>query len=47
MNEFFSPLVTKWQGAERTLAMVLEGIELCTALRDAKGAEVDEYFAGG
>jgi len=46
MEEFFSPLVTKWQGAERTLAEVLEGIELCGALRDAKGAEVDEYFSG-
>jgi len=47
VDEFFSPLVTEWQGAERTLAEVLEGIELCAALREAKGAEVDEYFSGG
>jgi len=45
VEAFFAPLVTKWQGAERTLAEVLEGIELCAALHDAKGAEVDEYFA--
>jgi len=45
-DEFFSPLVTKWQGAERTLAVVLEGIELCAALRGVKGAEVDKFFAG-
>jgi alanyl aminopeptidase len=47
VEAFFSPLVTKWQGAERTLAEALEGIELCAALRDAKGAEVDAYFSGG
>ncbi|MFQ5636187.1 MAG: ERAP1-like C-terminal domain-containing protein, partial [Gammaproteobacteria bacterium] len=45
VEEFFAPLVGKWQGAERTLAEVLEGIELCAALREAKGPEVDEYFS--
>lgn len=45
VDAFFSPLVTKWQGAERTLDVVLEGIELCAALREAKGAEVDAYFS--
>lgn len=44
VEEFFSPLVTKWQGAERTLSVVLEGIELCAALKDAKQAEVSQYF---
>ncbi len=47
VNEFFSSRVKKWQGAERALAEVLEGIELCAALRDVKGPEVDAYFAGG
>jgi len=46
VNEFFSSRVSKWQGAERSLAEVLEGIELCVALRDAKRAEVDAYFSG-
>jgi alanyl aminopeptidase len=46
VKEFFTPLVAKWQGAERTLAEVLEGIELCAALHNAKGAEVDAFFSG-
>jgi cytosol alanyl aminopeptidase len=47
VSEFFAPLVINWQGAERTLAEVLEGIELCAALHNAKSAEVDKYFSGG
>jgi alanyl aminopeptidase len=46
VDAYFAPLVAEWQGAERTLAEVLEGIELCAALRAAKAAEVDAYFTG-
>jgi len=47
VEQFFKPLVPKLQGAARTLDVVLEGIELCAALRDVKGAEVDAYFSRG
>jgi len=46
VQAFFTPLAQTLQGVERGLAEVLEGIELCAALRDARGAEVDAYFAG-
>jgi alanyl aminopeptidase len=41
---FFTPLVGAWQGADRTLAETLEGIELCAALAEAKREEVSRYF---
>ena len=45
VEAYFSTVVDKWQGASRSLAEVLEGVELCTALREARGAELDAYFA--
>jgi len=45
VSAFFTPLVPTLQGVERSLAEVLEGIELCAALRASKGAEVDAYFS--
>lgn len=40
----FTPLVGRLEGAERTLAETLEGIELCAALAEAKREEVGRYF---
>ena len=37
--------VDKLDGAERTLAETLEGIELCVALTEAKRDEVGRYFS--
>ncbi|MBT8441859.1 MAG: ERAP1-like C-terminal domain-containing protein [Gammaproteobacteria bacterium] len=45
VQAFFTPLARTLQGVERSLAEVLEGIELCAALRDARGADVDAYFS--
>lgn len=42
---FFEPRVATIQGGERSLAGVIEEIELCTALADARSEEVREYFA--
>ena len=45
VEAYFETVVDKWQGASRSLAEVLEAVELCTALRAAKGAELDAYFS--
>jgi alanyl aminopeptidase len=45
LRDFFAPIVGRLDGAERTLAETLEGIELCAALAAAKREEVDRYFA--
>jgi alanyl aminopeptidase len=47
VKKVFTPLLPRLDGAERTLAETLEGIELCAALADAKGAEVARYFSDG
>lgn len=47
VRDFFTPLLDRLDGAERTLAETLEGIELCAALADAKRAEADQHFAAG
>jgi len=47
VQAFFTPLAQTLQGVERSLAEVLEGIELCAALREARGADVDAYFSAG
>ena len=44
LESFFKPLVSRLDGAERTLAETLEGIELCTALVAAKHAEATAAF---
>jgi cytosol alanyl aminopeptidase len=46
VRDFFTPLLPRLAGADRTLAETLEGIELCAALADAKRAEVRERFPG-
>ena len=46
VRAFFTPLLGRLGGAERTLAETLEGIELCAALAEAKGDEVARYFPG-
>ncbi len=45
LRDVFTPLVGRLEGADRTLAETLEGIELCAALADAKRDEVGRYFA--
>jgi alanyl aminopeptidase len=45
LREVFTPLLPRLDGAERTLAETLEGIELCAALAGAKQAEVGKFFA--
>jgi alanyl aminopeptidase len=45
VRDVFTPLVGRLEGADRTLAETLEGIELCAALADAKRDEVIQYFA--
>lgn len=44
VEAFFTPLLKGLTGVERSLAETLEGIELCTALADAKGEEIGRYF---
>lgn len=44
VEDYFSGVIDKWQGASRSLAEVLEGIELCAALKEVKMAEVNAYF---
>ena len=44
LESFFTPLLGRLDGAERTLAETLEGIELCTALVAAKHAEATAAF---
>lgn len=46
VEAFFTPLVGRLPGADRTLAEALEGIELCAALAAQKRSEVAGYFAG-
>ena len=45
VRTFFTPLLGRLDGAERTLAETLEGIELCAALAGAKRDEAGRYFA--
>jgi len=45
LKAFFTPMLDKLDGAERTLAETLEGIELCVALTEAKRDEVGRYFS--
>jgi alanyl aminopeptidase len=45
VQAFFTPLLGQLDGAERTLAETLEGIELCAALAEAKRDEVEQYFS--
>jgi alanyl aminopeptidase len=45
VRALFTPLLDRLDGAERTLAETLEGIELCAALVEAKRDEVGRYFA--
>lgn len=44
VRDVFTPLLPRLEGAERTLAEALEGIELCAALADARRDEVGRYF---
>ncbi|MEZ5565988.1 MAG: M1 family metallopeptidase [Gammaproteobacteria bacterium] len=44
LEGFFTPIVNRLDGAARTLAETLEGIELCTALVTAKHAEATAAF---
>ncbi len=41
----FTPLLGRLDGADRTLAETLEGIELCAALAEAKRDEVGRHFS--
>jgi alanyl aminopeptidase len=45
LKTFFTPMLDKLDGADRTLAETLEGIELCAALAEAKRDEVGRYFS--
>jgi len=45
LKAFFTPLLGRLDGADRTLSETLEGIELCAALSDAKRDEVGTYFS--
>ncbi len=45
VRSVFTPLLPRLEGAERTLAEALEGIELCAALAEARRDEVGRYFA--
>ncbi|MDH4023244.1 MAG: M1 family metallopeptidase [Gammaproteobacteria bacterium] len=45
LKAFFTPMLDKLDGADRTLAETLEGIELCAALAEAKRDEVGQYFS--
>ncbi len=47
VESFFRPLVANMQGADRTLAEVVEGIELCAALKDAKADEIAAWLIKG
>ncbi|HHQ15199.1 MAG TPA: M1 family peptidase, partial [Chromatiales bacterium] len=44
VESFFKPLVATMQGADRTLAEVVEGIELCAALKSTKGDEITAWL---
>ncbi len=44
LEAFFTPLLGRLPGAQRTLAETLEGIELCAALAETKRAEVAAHF---
>ncbi|MCP5138313.1 MAG: ERAP1-like C-terminal domain-containing protein [Chromatiales bacterium] len=44
LEGFFTPIVSHLDGADRTLAETLEGIELCTALVTVKHAEAAAAF---
>ncbi|MEO8444565.1 MAG: M1 family metallopeptidase [Gammaproteobacteria bacterium] len=46
LQAFFTPMLGRLDGADRTLAETLEGIELCTALAEAKRDEAGRYFTG-
>jgi alanyl aminopeptidase len=45
LKAFFTPMLDRLDGADRTLAETLEGIELCAALATTKRDEVDRYFS--
>ncbi len=45
VSAFFAPLVEKMQGGKRTLAGVIEEIELCAALAEQRRREVNDFFA--
>jgi hypothetical protein len=45
VQAFFTPLLSRLDGAERTLAETLEGIELCVALAEVKRDEVARHFS--
>lgn len=44
LKAFFTPMLGRMDGAERTLAETLEGIDLCVALTEAKRDEAGRYF---
>jgi alanyl aminopeptidase len=45
LKAFFTPMLDKLDGADRTLAETLEGIELCAALAETKRDEVGRHFS--
>lgn len=45
LKAFFTPMLNRLDGADRTLAETLEGIELCAALTEAKRVEAGQYFS--
>ncbi|TFG85427.1 MAG: M1 family peptidase [Chromatiales bacterium] len=45
VKTFFTPMLDKLDGADRTLAETLEGIELCAALAGTKRDEIGHYFS--
>ncbi len=45
VRDFFTPMLGRLDGAERTLAETLEGIELCAALAGARREEIGRHFA--
>jgi alanyl aminopeptidase len=45
LKAFFTPMLDTLDGADRTLAETLEGIQLCAALAEAKRDEVGRYFS--
>jgi len=46
VEQFFTPMLTELGGADRTLAELLENMELCVALAEARQLEATAQFTG-
>jgi hypothetical protein len=45
LQEYFDPLVGKYDGAPRNLAQILEGVDLCIARVAAQRPSVSEFLS--